>query len=108
MGVVTQRNMARVCREQYSRPVRVTLWLMTELAIIASDIQEVIGSSYALNILFGIPIWLGAIITITDSLIFLFIHKYGVRKLEALFVFLVSTMAITFCINLFKSSPDWS
>jgi natural resistance-associated macrophage protein len=81
---------------------------MTELAIIGSDIQEVVGSAIALNILFGIPIWGGAIITIFDSLLFLFIHYFGIRKLEFLFVFLIATMAICFGINMFKSEPDYS
>ena len=76
---------------------------MTEIAIIGSDIQEVLGSATALHILFGIPVPWGAVITIFDSLLFLFIHYYGVRKLEGLFVFLVSVMAICFGINMFSS-----
>lgn len=81
---------------------------MTEIAIIGSDIQEVIGSATALKILFGIPIGLGALITIFDSFLFLFIHYYGVRKLEAFFMVLVSIMAICFGINMFESKPDYS
>lgn len=100
---------------------------MTEIAIIGSDIQvicssiktlqEVIGSSIALNILFGIPIWVGAIITIIDSLVFLFIHYFGIRKLEVrinlclkfqgFFAFLISIMAICFFINFFIVKPDY-
>jgi len=106
LGVVTQRNLARMCREQYSSRVRIILWLMTEIAIIGSDIQEVIGSSIALNILFGIPLWAGAVITILDSLVFLFIHYFGIRKLEAFFAFLIGTMAVCFFINFFMVKPD--
>ena len=80
--MVTQRNLARLSREQFPLHIRLILWLMTEVAIIGSDIQEVIGSSIALNILFGVPVWAGAVITILDSLLFLFIHYFGVRKLE--------------------------
>lgn len=79
---------------------------MTEIAIIGSDIQEVIGSSIALNILFGIPLWAGAVITILDSLVFLFIHYFGIRKLEAFFAFLIGTMAVCFFINFFMVKPD--
>jgi NRAMP (natural resistance-associated macrophage protein)-like metal ion transporter len=61
-----------------------------------------------LNILFGFPIWVGAIVTIFDSLLFLFIHYFGIRKLEFLFVFLIATMAICFGINMLKSDPDYS
>ncbi|TNV80349.1 hypothetical protein FGO68_gene15737 [Halteria grandinella] len=106
LGVVTQRNLARLCKEQFPKKVRFILWLMTEIAIIGSDIQEVIGSSIALNILFGVPIWVGSLITIFDSLIFLLIHYFGVRKLEAFFAFLISTMAVCFFLNFVMVKPD--
>ena len=81
---------------------------MTELAIIGSDIQEVLGSATALNILFGMPLWGGAIITILDSFLFLFIHYYGVRKLEAFFAFLIVIMSFCFLANLFGAEADAS
>lgn len=81
---------------------------MTELAIIGSDIQEVIGSSTSLFILFGIPLWAGAIITILDSLLFLFIHYWGVRKLEFFFVFLILVMAASFFVNMAEAKPDYA
>jgi NRAMP (natural resistance-associated macrophage protein)-like metal ion transporter len=74
---------------------------MAEIAIIGSDIQEVIGTAIAFKILFGFPIWLGAIITMLDTFTFLFIHACGVRKLEAFFAVLVGTMAICFWANMF-------
>ena len=77
------------------------------MAIIGSDIQEVVGSATALWILFGCPLWVGALITIVDSFIFLFIHYFGVRKLEGFFAFLISVMAVTFCINFFTSKPHY-
>lgn len=80
---------------------------MTEFAIIGSDIQEVIGSATAINILFGTPLWVGALITIFDSFLFLFIHYFGVRKLEGFFAFLISVMAICFCLNMFTANPDY-
>jgi natural resistance-associated macrophage protein 2 len=80
---------------------------MTEFAIIGSDIQEVIGSATAIYILFGLPLWQGALITIFDSFIFLFIHYFGVRKLEGFFLFLISIMAISFCLNMFTANPDY-
>jgi natural resistance-associated macrophage protein len=80
---------------------------MTEFAIIGSDIQEVIGSATAINILFGLPLWVGALITIFDSFLFLFIHYFGVRKLEGFFAFLISIMAICFCLNMFAAKPDY-
>jgi NRAMP (natural resistance-associated macrophage protein)-like metal ion transporter len=79
---------------------------MTEIAIIGSDIQEVVGSATAMQILFGLPLWVGALITILDSLLFLFIHYFGVRKLEGFFAFLISVMAICFFTNLILAKPD--
>lgn len=77
-----------------------------ETAIIGSDIQEVLGSATALNILFGLPTWAGVLITIFDSFIFLFIHYFGVRKLEAFFVVLVFIMGVTFWINMIGAKPN--
>ena len=79
---------------------------MMESAIIGSDIQEVFGSATALNILFGWPTWVGVLVTILDSFLFLFIHYFGVRKLEFFFVALVFIMGITFWINMFGAGPD--
>jgi natural resistance-associated macrophage protein len=80
---------------------------MTECAIIGSDIQEVIGSATALYILFGMPLWVGSVITIFDSFLFLFIHYFGVRKLEGFFAFLIGIMALAFITNMIGSSPDY-
>lgn len=84
------------------------LWIMTEFAIIGSDIQEVIGSATALNIIFGVPLWTGALITIFDSFLFLFIHYYGIRKLEAFFGFLITVMTVCFLVNMFAAKPDYA
>ena len=75
---------------------------MTELAIIGSDIQEVIGSATAIYILSNetYPLWAGALITIFDSMLFLLIHYFGVRKLEFFFLFLILTMTVCFFLNM--------
>lgn len=108
LGIVTQRNLAKLCAQQFSPFSRYVLWFMTEMAIIGSDIQEVLGSATALYLLFGIPVWIGVIITILDSFLFLFIHYFGVRKLESFFAFLVAVMALSFIINMFAAKPDYS
>jgi NRAMP (natural resistance-associated macrophage protein)-like metal ion transporter len=64
LAIVTNKDLATHCREQFSRPLTYSLWFMAEVAIIGSDIQEVIGTAIALRILFGLPLWLGAVITI--------------------------------------------
>ena len=107
IGCTTQRNLAKLCHQQYPKYMTYILWIMTEFAIIGSDIQEVIGSATALNILFGIPLWSGALITIVDSFLFLFIHYYGVRKLEAFFAFLISVMTVCFMVNMIAANPDY-
>lgn len=74
-----------------------------ELAIIGSDIQEVLGSANALSIIFGIPIWVGVIITVVDSFVFLLANYYGVRVLELIFSLLIIIMAVSFWTNMIKS-----
>lgn len=88
--------------------MRYFLWIMMEIAIIGADVQEVIGSAIAFQVLFGLPLWAGALITIVDSFLFLFIHYWGVRKLEAFFAVIISTMVLCFAINFFATDPDWS
>ncbi|XP_059823490.1 natural resistance-associated macrophage protein 2-like isoform X1 [Hypanus sabinus] len=98
LGVVTGMHLAEVCRLYYPKRPRILLWLTIELAIIGSDMQEVIGTAIAINLLSSqrIPIWGGVLITIVDTFFFLFLDKYGLRKLEAFFVILIGIMAITF------------
>uniref|UniRef100_A0AAQ6AK45 Solute carrier family 11 member 2 n=1 Tax=Amphiprion ocellaris TaxID=80972 RepID=A0AAQ6AK45_AMPOC len=98
LGVVTGMHLAEVCNRQYHTVPRIILWLMVELAIIGSDMQEVIGCAIAFNLLSSgrIPLWGGVLITIIDTFVFLFLDKYGLRKLEAFFGVLITIMAITF------------
>ena len=79
---------------------------MTEIAIIGSDIQEVIGSAVALNILFGLPIWAGVIITIIDTMMILLIQVYKFKIIEYIFMIFVGVMGICFSINMFKIEKD--
>jgi len=81
---------------------------MTSIAIIGADIQEVIGSSIALKILFGLPIWAGALITIVDTFLFMFLQQTGIRKLEIFFGVLLAGMAVCFWINLIVFKPSIS
>ncbi|XP_061688326.1 natural resistance-associated macrophage protein 2 [Syngnathoides biaculeatus] len=108
LGVVTGMHLAEVCNRQYSTVPRIILWIMVELAIIGSDMQEVIGCAIALNLLSvgSIPLWGGVLITITDTFVFLFLDKYGLRKLEAFFGFLITIMAISFGYEYVVVKPD--
>ncbi|KAF1869022.1 hypothetical protein Lal_00048302 [Lupinus albus] len=104
LGVATGRHLAELCREEYSNWARLVLWFLAELALIAADIQEVIGSAIALKILsHGIlPIWVGVIITASDCFFFLFLENYGVRKLEVF----IGTMAFSFAWMFFDTKPS--
>lgn len=106
LGVVTGRHLADHCRERFSRPVSMTLWAMTELAIIGSDIQEVVGSAIAFKLLFGLPLWAGTVITGADTFTFLGFHYFGIRKLEAFFCTLIAAMCICFFINWGKAGSN--
>ncbi|KAF7208581.1 natural resistance-associated macrophage protein 2 isoform X2 [Nothobranchius furzeri] len=108
LGVVTGMHLAEVCNRQYPTIPRIILWLMVELAIIGSDMQEVIGCAIAFNLLSvgRIPLWAGVLITITDTFVFLFLDKYGLRKLEAFFGFLITVMAVSFGYEYVLVKPD--
>ncbi|KAG7237889.1 hypothetical protein INR49_031682 [Caranx melampygus] len=108
LGVVTGMHLAEVCHRQYRTVPRIILWLMVELAIIGSDMQEVIGCAIAFNLLSSsrIPLWGGVLITIVDTFVFLFLDKYGLRKLEAFFGFLITIMAVTFGYEYVTVGPD--
>lgn len=108
LGVVTGLHLAEMCNRQYPKVPRIILWIMVELAIIGSDMQEVIGSAIAINLLsMGIiPLWGGVLITIVDTFFFLFLDKYGLRKLEAFFGLLITIMGITFGYEYIRVKPD--
>ncbi|XP_008317217.1 natural resistance-associated macrophage protein 2-like [Cynoglossus semilaevis] len=108
LGVVTGMHLAEVCHRHYRTVPRIILWLMVELAIIGSDMQEVIGCAIAFSLLSNgrIPLWTGVLITIIDTFFFLFLDKYGLRKLEAFFGLLIAVMAITFGYEYVTVGPD--
>lgn len=108
LGVVSGKHLAEVCYQHYPLVPRVILWIMVEIAIIGSDMQEVIGTAIAFYILSNgkIPLYGGVLITIADTFTFLLLDKYGLRKLEAFFAFLITVMAITFGYEYIVVAPD--
>lgn len=93
LGVVTGKHLAEHCRTEYPRGPNFVLWVLAEIAIVACDIPEVIGTAFALNMLFNIPVWIGVLLTGLSTLVLLALQQYGVRKLEFLIAFLVLTIA---------------
>lgn len=108
LGVATGRDLAQACRDYYSKPVSVTLWLLCEVAIVACDLAELLGSALALNLLFGIPMAIGVCITTLDVLLLLLLQNKGFRYTEAIVVTLVATIAVCFGLQVFMSTPDWA
>jgi manganese transport protein len=106
-GIATGRDLAQACRDQYRRPVVYVLWGLCEIAIVACDLAEVIGSAVALNLLFGLPLVAGVLITGFDVLVLLAASRFGFRKIEAIVLALVSTVAACFALQVFLSQPDW-
>ncbi|REK64819.1 MAG: divalent metal cation transporter [Cohnella sp.] len=105
LGIVTGRDLAQACRDHYSKPVNYALWFLCELAIAACDLAEVIGAAIALNLLFGIPLVYGVILTAIDVLLILFLQNKGFRYLESFVIALICVIALCFGAELFLSQP---
>jgi manganese transport protein len=106
LGIASGRDLAQACRDSYSKPVTIGLWLLCEIAIAACDLAEVIGSAIALNLLFGLPLIWGVCLTALDVLVILFLQHRGFRYVEALVVGLILMIAGSFAVELWLSRPD--
>lgn len=106
LGIVTQMDLAQATRKHTSKGLGFVLWIVTELAIMATDIAEVIGGAIALNLLFGLPLLVGVILTIFDVLLLLFLMKLGFRKIEAIVMTLILVIMLVFCYEVFIAQPN--
>ncbi|WP_281173831.1 Nramp family divalent metal transporter [Deinococcus marmoris] len=106
LGVATGRDLAQACRDHFSKPAAMFLWISAEIAIIATDLAEVIGTAIALNLLFGIPLLIGVIITVADVLLILMLQQRGFRYIEALVITLIATIAVAFIFEMVFSRPE--
>jgi manganese transport protein len=107
LGIVTGKDLAQACRSEYSKAASFALWIMCEIAIAATDLAEVLGTILGLNLLFGLPLLWGALVTLFDTFVLLAIQKLGIRKMEAFILSLISIIAGGFIVNLFLAKPDW-
>jgi manganese transport protein len=105
LGIATGRDLAQACRAHYPRPVNLALWFLCELAIIACDLAEVIGTAIALNLLFGIPLIAGALITALDAFLVLLLMHKGFRYLEAFVVALLIVISVCFGVQVIAAQP---
>jgi manganese transport protein len=106
LGIASGRDLAQACRDSYSKPVTIVLWLLCEVAIAACDLAEVIGAAIALNLLIGLPLIWGVCLTALDVLIVLFLQNRGFRYVEALVIALIALIAGSFAVELWLSRPD--
>jgi manganese transport protein len=106
LGVVTGRDLAQACRDHYSRPVALTLWVLCELAICACDLAEVIGSAIALNLLFGMPLIVGVLLTACDVMLVLLLQNRGFRTIECIVAALIFLIGGCFVYELIVSKPE--
>src|SRR5437762_5514720 len=107
LGIAAGRDLAQACREHYSRPTSIFLWVVCEIAIAACDLAEVLGSAVALQLLFGLPLLAGVLITALDILIVLALQGRGFRLIEAFVVTLIATIGACFAYEIFFAQPLW-
>lgn len=108
LGIATGRDLAQACREHYSKPAAIVLWVLCQVAIIACDLAEVLGSAIALHLLFGLPLWAGVIITVLDVLLILYFQGRGFRVLESIVASLILIIFGCFAYEIVVSKPETS
>jgi manganese transport protein len=106
LGIAAERDLAQACRDNYSKPVTFISWLLCEIAIAACDLAEVIGSAIALNLLFGIPLVVGVLITVMDVLVILFFQYKGFRYIESIVAGLITVIFFCFAYEIIVSKPE--
>jgi len=107
LGIASGRDLAQACRENYPRLVSYSLWVLCEVAIAACDLAEVLGAAIGLNLLFGLPLLIGVVLTAADTLFILWFTRFGIRNIEAFVVGLITIIGICFGIEILLAKPDW-
>lgn len=108
MAVATGRDLAQACRDAYPRVLSWPLWFLAEIAICATDLAEVIGTAIGLNLLFGIPLEIGVVITALDVFAILYLQNKGFRWIEAFIITLLGVIAVCFLVQIGMARPDWA
>ena len=108
LGIATGSNLAQACARLLPAAWRVPLWLLAEVAIIACDLAELVGTALALQLLFGLPLAWGVVLTVLDTLLLLLLQQWGVRRLEAFVIALVALVGACFAVELLFLQPDWN
>ena len=108
LAIGSGRDLAQACRDAYPKSVAFVLWIFAEIAIIATDVAEVVGTAIGLNLLFGIPLEIGVIITALDVFLILLLQKLGFRWIEAFVLTLLAVIFACFWIQIAMANPDWA
>lgn len=108
LGIVTRRDLAQACRDSYPKPVAQALWLICEVAIAACDLAEVLGAAIGLNLLFGLPLLAGVLLTTLDTLFILWFTRFGIRVVEGFVLALVAVIAVCFLFEIVLAKPSLS
>lgn len=107
LGIVAGRDLAQACRESYPKPVSWALWVLCEIAIAACDLAEVLGAAIGLNLLFGLPLIWGVVLTAADTLLILWLNRYGIRVLESIILSFVTVIGGCFLLQVWLARPEW-
>ena len=107
LGIASGKNLAEQCRENFPRPVAYGMWVLMELVAMATDLAEFLGAAIGFQLLFGIPLFAGAVLTAIATLLILGLERYGFRPLEAVISSMVGVIAICYLIETLIGQPDW-
>lgn len=107
LGIASGQNLAEHCRNQYSRPVVITMWVIGELVAIATDLAEFLGAALGFYLLFGMPLWIAGLITAVVTFLILGLERYGFRPLEAVITAMVGAVAFSYLIETYLDKPHW-
>jgi manganese transport protein len=107
LGIATGLNLAEHCRNSFPRPVVIGMWILMEVAAMATDLAEFLGAAVGFSLLFGIPLWVGGILTAIATVLILGLERFGFRPLEAVITAFVGVVAVSYVIETFLDRPDW-
>ncbi len=107
LGIATGQNLAEHCRNQFSKPVVISMWVIGELVAIATDLAEFLGAALGFYLLFGMPLWVAGLITAVATFLILGLERYGFRPLEAVITAMVGAVAFSYLIETYLDKPHW-
>jgi manganese transport protein len=107
LGIVTGRNLAELCRRHFPKPVVIGYWIVSEIAAMATDLAEFLGATIGFNLLFGLPLWIGVIVTGAITYSILLLERRGFRPIEMVVGALVGVMALSYLVELVRAHPNW-